>query len=148
VLWELRLSGLGVIEEAVVPLGAGFTVITGETGAGKTMLLQALGLVTGAKVDASAVRRGSARAVVEARIALLPGGEGAARAIEAGAEAEEDGTYVAVRTLAIEGRTRAALGGRPRGGGRCRRGHPRPARSAAVAAPGSATSGAGPLRRR
>ena len=63
---HLRISGLGVIGEATVDLDPGFTVVTGETGAGKTMVVTALGLLLGARADAGAVRRGSSRAVVDA----------------------------------------------------------------------------------
>ena len=67
VLHELRISDLGVIDDAVLEPHAGFTVVTGETGAGKTMIVTALGLVTGGRGDAARVRAGSDRAVVEAR---------------------------------------------------------------------------------
>ena len=65
---HLRISGLGVIGEATVDLDPGFTVVTGETGAGKTMVVTALGLLLGARADAGAVRRGSSRAVVDAGV--------------------------------------------------------------------------------
>ena len=67
---HLRISGLGVIGEATVDLDPGFTVVTGETGAGKTMVVTALGLLLGARADAGAVRRGSSRAVVDAGVRL------------------------------------------------------------------------------
>ena len=53
---EIRIRDLGVISEAVLPLGPGFTAITGETGAGKTMVVTALGLLRGERADSSAVR--------------------------------------------------------------------------------------------
>ena len=56
---ELRIRGLGVIEESVLELGPGFTAITGETGAGKTMVVSALGLLMGGRGDAGAVRTGA-----------------------------------------------------------------------------------------
>ncbi|MGN6250238.1 MAG: AAA family ATPase, partial [Marmoricola sp.] len=62
---EIRISGLGVIEESVLELGPGFTAITGETGAGKTMLVTALGLLLGARADSGAVRAGARSARVE-----------------------------------------------------------------------------------
>ena len=53
---EMRIRGLGVIDDAVLPLGAGFTAVTGETGAGKTMVVTGLGLLLGARADSSAIR--------------------------------------------------------------------------------------------
>src|SRR5215469_10371589 len=56
-LEEVRISGLGVIDDAVLELSAGFTVLTGETGAGKTMVVTALGLLFGGRADPARVRR-------------------------------------------------------------------------------------------
>ena len=64
---EIRISDLGVIGDATLELGPGFTVVTGETGAGKTMIVTALGLLLGARADAGSVRRGASSAVVEGR---------------------------------------------------------------------------------
>ena len=64
-LEELRIVGLGVIDESVLELGPGFTAITGETGAGKTMLVTALGLLLGGRADSGAVRTGARHARVE-----------------------------------------------------------------------------------
>ena len=64
-LEEIRIRDLGVIEESVLELGPGFTAITGETGAGKTMVVTALGLLLGARADSGAVRSGSKAARVE-----------------------------------------------------------------------------------
>ena len=61
-LEELRIGGLGVIEDAVLPLGPGLTVVTGETGAGKTMVVTGLGLLLGGRADAGLVRSGGGRA--------------------------------------------------------------------------------------
>ena len=61
VLEELRITGLGVIESATLELGPGLTVITGETGAGKTMVVTALGLLLGGRADSGAVRVGQPR---------------------------------------------------------------------------------------
>jgi DNA repair protein RecN (Recombination protein N) len=110
VLEEIRIRGLGVIEDALLELGPGFTVVTGETGAGKTMVVTGLGLLFGGRADAGAVRPGT-RAVIEGRLRVDPGGAVAARALEAGAELDGDGLLVA-RTVAPEGRSRAHLGGR------------------------------------
>ncbi|RIJ05867.1 DNA repair protein RecN, partial [Clavibacter nebraskensis] len=64
---EITIRDLGVIGQATLPLGPGFTAVTGETGAGKTMVVTALGLLLGARADSGAVRQGSERAVVEGR---------------------------------------------------------------------------------
>ena len=56
---EIRITALGVIEQATLPLGPGFTAVTGETGAGKTMVVTALGLLLGRRADAGAVRHGA-----------------------------------------------------------------------------------------
>jgi DNA repair protein RecN (Recombination protein N) len=111
VLEEIRLSGLGVIAEATVALDPGLTVLTGETGAGKTMLLSALGLLFGGRADAGLVRAGHARALVEGRLRLPADHEAYRRAIDAGAEPDEDGSIVVHRTVSAEGRSRATLGG-------------------------------------
>jgi DNA repair protein RecN (Recombination protein N) len=65
VLEEIRIVDLGVIAQATVPIGPGLTVLTGETGAGKTMILSALALLLGGRADPGLVRPGAARAVVE-----------------------------------------------------------------------------------
>lgn len=110
-LEELRIENLGVIAHARVALGPGLTVLTGETGAGKTMVLTGLDLLLGGKADPAAVRTGQARAAVEGRIGLLPG-PARERVEEAGAELDDDGSLVLLRTVAAEGRSRAHLGGR------------------------------------
>ena len=106
----MRIRGLGVIDDAVLELGPGFTVLTGETGAGKTMVVNGLGLLFGGRADAGSVRPGG-RALVEGRLRVDPGGAVAARATEAGAELDGDGLLMA-RTVSPEGRSRAYLGGR------------------------------------
>jgi DNA repair protein RecN (Recombination protein N) len=114
VLEELRITGLGVIEDATLPLGRGLTVITGETGAGKTMVVTSLGLLFGGRADAGRVRADLGRAVVEGRLRLA-GASGRAvqaRVSEAGAEPDEDGSLLLSRTVTSEGRSRAHIGGR------------------------------------
>lgn len=106
---ELRLLDLGVIADATIELGAGLTAITGETGAGKTMLLTGLGLLLGGRADPATVRGGARQAAVEGR--LVPRGEALRVAEDAGAVLEDDELLV-VRTVAAEGRSRAHLGGR------------------------------------
>ncbi|MDQ1704226.1 MAG: repair protein RecN [Frankiaceae bacterium] len=110
-LEELRLRGLGVIDDAVLELGPGFTAITGETGAGKTMVLTGLGLLLGARGESTLVRPGHDRVEVEGRIRLDPDGGVAARATDAGA-ALDDGVLIVARSVSAEGRSRAHVGGR------------------------------------
>lgn len=114
-LEELRIRDLGVITDATLPLGPGLSVLTGETGAGKTMVVTAVGLLLGARADAGAVRSGAKSASAEAVVKLAAGHPAVARALEAGAEAEEyDGAaeLILARRLGADGRSRAFLGGR------------------------------------
>ncbi|WP_184350657.1 DNA repair protein RecN [Streptomyces olivoverticillatus] len=111
VLEEMRIRSLGVIDDAVVELSPGFTAVTGETGAGKTMVVTSLGLLLGGRADPALVRVGAKAAVVEGRIALDGRSPAAVRAEEAGAELD-DGTLLVSRTLSAEGRSRAHVGGR------------------------------------
>ncbi len=111
-LEELRICGLGVIAEATLPLGPGLTVVTGETGAGKTMVVAGLGLLFGDRGDPGRVRSGTPHALVEGRLRLPAGSVAATLAEEAGAELDEDGTLLAGRTVSAQGRSRAQLGGR------------------------------------
>nr|WP_088321078.1 DNA repair protein RecN [Kineosporia sp. R_H_3] len=111
-LLEMRLRGLGVIRDAVLELGPGLTVVTGETGAGKTMVVTGLGLLMGGRADAGAVREGEQGAFVEGQILLDPAGPAAARALEAGAVLDDGDVLIMSRTVSAEGRSRAHLGGR------------------------------------
>jgi DNA repair protein RecN (Recombination protein N) len=112
VLTELHITGLGVIQDAVIEPHPGFTVVTGETGAGKTMVVTALGLLTGGRGDAGRVRVGVDRAVVEARIAG-PLGTAAARVLDSvGGSSDEDGSVILVRSVGADGRSRGHIGGR------------------------------------
>ncbi len=111
-LEEIRISSLGVIEESVLELGPGFTAITGETGAGKTMVVTALGLLLGGRADSGAVRTGARAARVEGLLHV----DGAwaerleRRVDEVGGEVE-DGALVVARQISAEGRSRAFAGG-------------------------------------
>ncbi|PUA79222.1 DNA repair protein RecN [Nocardioides currus] len=109
-LEEIRIRSLGVIESSTLELGPGLTVITGETGAGKTMVVTALGLLLGGRADPGAVRTGAKAARVEGVIGVadLPGVVTAVE--EAGGEAEDDRVVLA-RNVAAEGRSRAWVGG-------------------------------------
>lgn len=110
-LEEVRISSLGVIDEAVLELSSGFTALTGETGAGKTMVVTALGLLFGGKADPARVRPGAGRASVEGRLLVS---ERIAREVEdAGGDLDDDGSALVLsRTVSAEGRSRAFAGGR------------------------------------
>jgi DNA repair protein RecN (Recombination protein N) len=111
VLEELRITSLGVIEESVLEVGEGLTVITGETGAGKTMVVTALGLLTGGRADSGAVRTGARSARVEGLVdatRLTPAA--LARVEQLGGEIE-DGRLLVARQVSAEGRSRAYVGG-------------------------------------
>ncbi|MET4097624.1 DNA repair protein RecN [Arthrobacter sp. UYCu712] len=114
-LEELRIRDLGVITDATLPLGPGLSVVTGETGAGKTMVVTAVGLLLGARSDAGAVRSGAKSASAEAIVKLDAGHAAVTRAREAGADVEEfDGgaELLLARSVGADGRSRAYLGGR------------------------------------
>ncbi|WP_039824064.1 DNA repair protein RecN [Nocardia testacea] len=116
-LTEIRIDGLGVISTATAQFHEGLTVLTGETGAGKTMVVTSLHLLSGARADAGRVRLGANRAVVEGRFTLDEVNESARAEAEAvleaaAAVADDDGTVIAIRTVGSDGRSRAHLGGR------------------------------------
>jgi len=112
----MRLQGLGVIADATLPVGAGFTAITGETGAGKTMVVTGLGLLLGQRADSGAVRSGSGSAAVDGVWLVDEEGAVAERVRDAGGDVEPIGggraELVLGRTLSGEGRSRATVGGR------------------------------------
>ena len=112
-LEEVRITALGVIEDAVLELSSGFTVVTGETGAGKTMVVTGLGLMFGGRADPARVRPGAERATVEGRLRIDPGGRVAQQVLEAGGELDDEGgTLIVSRSVSAEGRSRAYAGGR------------------------------------
>ena len=111
-LEEVRITGLGVIDDALLELSPGYTALTGETGAGKTMVVTGLGLLFGGRADPSRVRPGEQRAAVEGRLRTEPSGKVARQVEEAGGELDEDGTLVLTRSVSAEGRSRAFAGGR------------------------------------
>lgn len=84
----MRIRGLGVIEDAVLELSPGFTAVTGETGAGKTMVVTGLDLLFGGRAETTRIRPGADRATVEGRLLIPAHGAVAARAAEAGAEVD------------------------------------------------------------
>jgi DNA repair protein RecN (Recombination protein N) len=110
-LTELRIRGLGSIDDVTLELGSGLTVVTGETGAGKTMVVTGLTLLFGGRADPGRVRA-SGRAGVEGRLVLPVDSPAWERAADAGADPDDDGSLILARTVSAEGRSRAFLGGR------------------------------------
>ena len=111
---ELRIQGIGVIDEARLEFSPGFTVITGETGAGKTMILSGLELLRGARADSGQLRDPASGAEVDAVVSM----DGAARdavaeVLEALAVPGEDDALIIRRTVAPQGKSRAHVAGRP-----------------------------------
>ncbi|MGJ9420959.1 DNA repair protein RecN [Aeromicrobium sp. CF3.5] len=110
-MWQhLQLTSLGVIDSAELELEAGFSVITGETGAGKTMVVTALGLLRGDRADLGLVRHGADQARVEATISLPPGSTAATVVDGAGGRVDDDVVIIG-RVLSAQGRSRAVAGG-------------------------------------
>jgi DNA repair protein RecN (Recombination protein N) len=112
VLHELSIENLGVIRSARLTLGEGLTVVTGETGAGKTMVLTGLGLVLGQKVASAIVRAGAEVALAEAILNVPDDSDAAAVLADAGAIRNEDGTITISRSLGSAARSRTVAGGR------------------------------------
>jgi DNA repair protein RecN (Recombination protein N) len=110
-LEEVRITGLGVIDDAVLELSPGFTALTGETGAGKTMVVTGLGLLFGGRADPARVRPGADKAIVEGRLRVDPSGRVARQVEDAGGDLDED-AIVLSRSVSAEGRSRAYAGGR------------------------------------
>ena len=106
---EILIRDLGVISEAKLEFGPGLTVLTGETGAGKTMVLNALGLLLGERSDSSAIRKGQEQAFVEGRWLLADSALNRIR--ELGIELDDQELLVN-RSISAEGRSRAALSGK------------------------------------
>jgi DNA repair protein RecN (Recombination protein N) len=107
---EIRIQNLGVIDDAVLELSAGLNVVTGETGAGKTMVVSGLGLLLGARADAGLVRTGAKGAVVEGVVEVGAEHPASLRVLEAGGD-PQDG-LILVRTVSSGGRSKAHVGGR------------------------------------
>jgi DNA repair protein RecN (Recombination protein N) len=116
VIEEISIRDLGVIGEARLPLGPGFTALTGETGAGKTMVVTALGLLLGERGDSGAVRSGSPQAIVEGHWQIDADGPVAERVRDAGGDVDvaDNGRahLILGRSVGSDGRSRATVGGR------------------------------------
>ncbi|MGV0039361.1 DNA repair protein RecN [Mycobacterium colombiense] len=116
-LTEIRIESLGAISAAVGEFDRGLTVLTGETGTGKTMVVTGLHLLGGARADATRVRSGADRAIVEGRFTTADLDESLIVKLDemldaSGAERDEDGSVIALRSVSREGPSRAYLGGR------------------------------------
>lgn len=116
-LAEIRIESLGAICAATAEFDRGLTVLTGETGTGKTMVVTGLHLLGGARADATRVRSGAERAVVEGRFATADLDDATAAKIDdvldsSGADRDDDGSVIALRTVSRDGPSRAYLGGR------------------------------------
>src|SRR6266702_3449110 len=112
-LEEVRITGLGVIDDAILELSPGFNVVTGETGAGKTMVVSGLGLLFGGRADPARVRPGAERASVDGRLRVDPHGAVARQVNEAGGDLDDEGGALIIsRSVSAEGRSRAFAGGR------------------------------------
>ncbi|SEH79735.1 DNA replication and repair protein RecN [Mycolicibacterium rutilum] len=116
-LSEIRIESLGAISTATAEFDRGFTVLTGETGTGKTMVVTGLHLLGGARADANRVRSGADRAVVEGRFTTTELTDDVAALVDeildsSGAERDDDGSIIAARSVSRDGPSRAYLGGR------------------------------------
>ena len=116
-LTEIRIESLGAISVATAEFDRGLTVLTGETGTGKTMVVTGLHLLGGARADATRVRSGADRAVVEGRFTTTDLDDTVAARLDgmldaSGAERDEDGSVIALRSVSRDGPSRAYLGGR------------------------------------
>lgn len=111
-LHELTITDLGVIESAHIDFPGGLTCVTGETGAGKTMVLAGLGLILGAKAVPATVRDGADAALAEAVVDIPASAEVVHRLADAGVMIDEDGTLVVSRSVGATTRSRAVMGGR------------------------------------
>ena len=116
-LAEIRIESLGAITSATAEFDRGLTVLTGETGTGKTMVVTGLHLLGGARADATRVRSGAERAVVEGRFDTADLDAATATQIDdildsSGADRDDDGSIIALRSVSRDGPSRAYLGGR------------------------------------
>jgi DNA repair protein RecN (Recombination protein N) len=114
VLTELRVRDLAVIADVTLPLGPGLNVLTGETGAGKSMLVDALALLLGERASADVVRPGGGKTVIEGAFELTTTGfQGLAPALAALGVDLEEGRLILKREITAEGRSRAWINGSP-----------------------------------
>ncbi|MEC8991143.1 MAG: DNA repair protein RecN [Candidatus Latescibacterota bacterium] len=110
-LRRLRIDSFALIESVDIELGSGLTVITGETGAGKSILIGALHSILGASVSTELVRRGADRCRVEGLFEIDPNSTTAGRLAESGVELDDEGHLLLCREIRVEGRSRAFING-------------------------------------
>ncbi len=108
---EISVENIAIIDRAQLRLGSGFTALTGETGAGKSLVIDSIGLVLGGRADSDLVRAGSVRGSVSMAVDLSDSPAARAKCLELGVEIEEN-LLVIQRDLAAEGRSTARLNGR------------------------------------
>ncbi len=111
---ELAIRNIGVVDQAVLPLGPGFNVLTGETGAGKTMVLTGLNLLSGARADTDLIRHGAERLTVSASVSFIPSPESTLAGLISEHSPEiEDGALLLQRSISREGKGKAVVGSDP-----------------------------------
>ncbi|CAB4574295.1 MAG: AAA family ATPase [Actinobacteria bacterium] len=105
-LEEITIRSIGVIEQSSLEISKGLTVLSGETGAGKTMILTALNLILGGKSDSSLIRKGSERLVASGKFAVPKGSENLFEDLVV-----EDGQLIITRTVNSDGKSKATSNG-------------------------------------
>jgi DNA repair protein RecN (Recombination protein N) len=105
-LEEITIRSIGVIDQSNLEISKGLTVLTGETGAGKTMILTALNLILGGKADSALVRKGSERLVASGRFSIPQSAEHLFEDVLV-----EDGELIVTRTVAADGKSKATTNG-------------------------------------
>ena len=110
-LEEISIRNLGIIDQSTLELGSGLNVLTGETGAGKTMILTALALVLGGKSDSSLVRTGTERLVASAQFSLPAVTADLKEIAESSGSDISEGSLILTRTVNSDGKSKAVAGG-------------------------------------
>jgi DNA repair protein RecN (Recombination protein N) len=110
-LEEISIRNLGIIDQSTLELGSGLNVLTGETGAGKTMILTALALVLGGKSDSSLVRTGTERLVASAQFSLPAASADLKEIAESSGSDISEGSLILTRTVSSDGKSKAVAGG-------------------------------------
>jgi DNA repair protein RecN (Recombination protein N) len=110
-LEEISIRNLGIIDQSTLELGSGLNVLTGETGAGKTMILTALALVLGGKSDSSLVRTGTERLVASAQFSLPAVTADLREIAESSGSDISEGSLILTRTVNSDGKSKAVAGG-------------------------------------
>jgi DNA repair protein RecN (Recombination protein N) len=110
-LEEISIRNLGIIDQSTLELGSGLNVLTGETGAGKTMILTALALVLGGKSDSALVRSGSERLIASAQFNIPTVTADLREIAESSGSDISDGSLILTRTVNSDGKSKAVAGG-------------------------------------